>query len=342
MAKLTLAIVVFCQASSVATALPPKDEAELAGGVIEGFVSDNYDLSQCGIPIKELGDGGKEIIQGLSHFNMTKVSYGIDLIVEAIYDSVPDADARCKKVKHDVESIIGEVRKLHGPEDAIAHMVHNLLTDGVKIFGEISQMAHLIKDGAPFDAGMQMGMALRRTLVGESAPNPPNGSTPIPPAPKGSWKLVAVGAAVGLVSDDWIFLACGMGAKDVFENLPDAGKDLIQGLLHFNMTEVSDGIDLIVEAIYDAAPVAEARCKAMLHDVEATIDVIKQYHGVGDAIDHVVHNVLSDGEKIFRELSEMEGNADDHDYIHAGVQMGMALRRMLVGEPATSGKHIVV
>jgi len=342
MVRLSFVAVAFCLASS-SVALSPLAEGELALGVVEGFVSDSLDLTACissiGVGVAgEVVTAEKEITAGFSHLNMSEIESGL-LAVQQAMKKIPAAEASCKKVLHDVEAIVVQIKKLHGPEAMLDQIVHNLLTDGTKIFNEISKMANWMQLGGYMDAGQQLGMALRKTLVGETAPNPPNGSTPSPPRPKGSWKLVALGAAVGFVSDDWSFVGCGMGAKDVFSGLPQAGKDFIQGLKHLNMTEIAAGIKLIQAAI-KAAPGAEATCKAMMHQVEATINVIKQYHGLEDAIDHIVHNVLSDAEMIFAELSQMEANGKDGDYMNAGVQMGMAFRRMLVGEPPKASAQL--
>merc|ERR1719359_2337391 len=123
-------------------------------------------------------------------------------------------------------------------------------------------------------------MAVRRMLVGESAPNPPNGTTPAPtPAPAGTWKFVAVGAAVGFVSDDWAFTACGLEMATLFSgpsSLPQAGKDLFHGLKDFNVTEIEDAVKEAQKAI-EEIPQADARCEVVMRDVESIMAVIKQY-----------------------------------------------------------------
>merc|ERR1719183_2565727 len=172
------------------------------------------------------------------------------------------------------------IKEYDGVEDAVSHVVHNLLTDGQKIFEELSQMEYYGTDYV--NAGVQLGMALRRTLVGEAAPNPPNGTTPAPkPGPKGSWKVLAMGVAVGFVSDDFVFTACGYEMATLFSgpsSLVQAGEDFFHGLKDFNLTQIEAAAQEAQKAIKEI-PQAKAECMIVLHDVGSIMGVLKQYHG---------------------------------------------------------------
>jgi len=176
-------------------------------------------------------------------------------------------------------------------------------------------------------SGEHLGMALRRMLVGEL-----NGTTPLPPAPPHSMEPLLIGMAEGFISDSPDVMACGMSLMGEASDMKTAMGDLKKGITGLNLTEIKAGLQEIKTAI-DGAPAAKATCNVVRKDVTSIIKAMKQIKGPKDLVIHIVDHMFDDGENIFAELSAaIKAYKTGWDFMTAGQQLGMAFRRMLVGE----------
>lgn len=341
MVKLVLAVVALHLAASGAADIPPSFK-ELAIGAISGFVSDSSDGNTCGLSLlNETGDvkqAVEYIANGIRHKNLTDIEHALEKL-EAAIKGEKVLKAACMTTVADVKAIAKALKQIHGPTDFVVHVVRNVVDDGEKIFGELMTAEKAYKKAKDYlNAGKQMGMALRRMLVGESAPHPPNSTTsPKPPAP-GFKKTIAIGAAMGFVSDTPDVMSCATSLLGEGGDVKQALHDIEMGIKHRNLTDIEGALEEL-EAAIKGATGAVATCKKVEIDVKSIFKALKQIHGPKDLLVHVVKNFLDDGENIFGELV-----AADHayktgwDYMTCGQQLGMALRRMLVGEAVTM-KH---
>merc|ERR1712039_682156 len=122
--------------------------------------------------------------------------------------------------------------------------------------------------------------------------------------------------------------------------------DFEQGIRHLNSTDMEAAIKEFEAAVKRGASV-KATCataaKETVQDVEAIVRVLKSRKGPKDIILHSIDNLFDDGEKIFGELSAAGKVYKTADYMGSGRQLGMALRRILVGElPAAIAEASVV
>jgi hypothetical protein len=316
-------------------ALPPGSLEPLAIGFAQGFVSDNPDLQMCGMAVmSEVGEfkqAKTDLVKGIRTLNVTLVEVSLKEFSAAIHD-IPEAEAPCKRIVADIMALLHAFKKIHGPEDLIIQVLHHLFGDGELIFGEISAAEHAFKTGWDFmTAGQQLGEAIRRILIGELPPM--TTPAPVPPS-RHDVMHMAVGVAVGFVSDSPELLKCGADLAVEGGDFEQAVMDLKQGIMHLNMTDIKEAIQNIEAAVKEAS-VAKPDCKAAGEvakaDVKAIVEAIKKIHGIEGLIDNIVHNLFADGEIIFGELAAAEHAHRTKDAIGSGRQLGMALRRCLVG-----------
>lgn len=334
MARLTVSMVAFWHLAG-ARALPPGSLESLAIGAIQGFISDSPDVMTCGMAAISVGTDVKEaahdLKKGIMTMNLTDIDHGLDEAIAAI-EAGKATKATCDVVVKDVKAIQAKIRQIHGPKDLVKQMVENLFGDGDKIFAELAAAEHSYKSGWDYmTAGQQLGMALRRTLVGEL-----NGTKPGPPMPHNSWEQVAVGLAQGFISDGPDFMECGMGMMGEGIHLQHALQDIKKGIQGMNKSYVEEAVHELDAAVNGSAA-AKAKCKKLGADAKKIIGQLKKIHGPKDLVIHIVSNLFDDGEKIFGELAAAESAyKTGWDYMTAGTQLGMAFRRMLVGESNTT------
>merc|ERR1712228_189489 len=274
-----------------------------------------------------MGDFGK----GVTHFNMTEIEAAVQEVKDAI-DGIPTAEKSCKKVAADLGSILASIKKIKGPKDLVIHIVDNLFDDSEKIFGELAAAVHAYKTGWDYmTAGQQMGMSVRRLVVGEGTPSP--APTPTPPAAK---LQLFEGFAVGFISDKPVFMTCSQEVRTCATEFAQAVKDLESGFRHFNVTEIEDAVREFEMFTKCAAP-ARATCQAAIgvveNDVKAIVAALKAIKGPKDLVLKIVANFFSDSEDIFDELSAASKAFKAAEYMGSGRQLGMAFHRMLVGLP---------
>merc|ERR1719401_3334855 len=151
----------------------------------------------------------------------------------------------------------------------------------------------------------------------------------IPPA---ALKPLAIGFAEGFVSDGPELMMCGQLALGDGVNFEQALKDLKHGITHFNITEMEGALKEVKDVIA-AIPTAEKTCKTVLADLKNILASLRQIKGPKDLVIHIVDHMFEDSELIFAELAAAEhAYKTGWDYMTAGQQLGMSVRRMAIGE----------
>lgn len=156
----------------------PGCRGAVLAGVATGFISDSPRFLNCSKALShDLADfkqAAKALGEGLLHMNWTAVGSAIDElsgVIKEAQDSVPTCEASLKVTIKDIKAIVAGLKEIHGPKDLVMHILDNLFSDGENIFGELASAAASHKSKDCMDAGRYMGMAFRRTLVGEAKPN---------------------------------------------------------------------------------------------------------------------------------------------------------------------------
>lgn len=262
---------------------------------------------------------------------MTEIEKAIGEL-KVTFENIPTTEKTCKTVVKDLGAIIGSIRQIKGPKDLIIHIVDHLIGDGERIFGELAAADKAYKTGSDFmTVGQNMGMAVRRMVIGEGGDGPPP-----TPTPSGAKKEVFEGVVIGFISDNLDFVSCSQDARNEKQDFGNAVKDFELGLRHFNLTEIKEAVkdfEMFVKGI----KVTKAACKdavsSVENDVKAIISALRHIHGPKDLLLNLFHNVLSFGEDIFGELSRAAEAYRAAQYMGSGRELGMAFRRMLLGEP---------
>merc|ERR1712190_509131 len=113
-----------------------------------------------------------------------------------------------------------------------------------------------------------------------------------------------------------------------------AMEELVDGIKHFNFTIIEDAVEKFA-AIPKKAEHAVEECKdvpkIIVTNVKAIISAIRKFKGPKDAVIHIVDNLFADGETIFEELGEAGKDYKETKYMGSGHNLGMAFRRILVG-----------
>jgi len=291
-------------------------------------------VAMCGMLVAgDLADFAtalKDFKEGITSLNVTEIDHALETLKDGI-DGIPNTEKQCKAVAADLKTIIASMKQIKGPKDLVMQIVKHLFDDADKIFAELAAAERAYKTGWDFmTAGQQLGMSVRRMLIGEGGDSP----TPTPPAP-GAKKAIVEGIALGFISDNLDFLKCGEDLLSEGGDIDRALKDFEQGIRHFNATEIKEAVEQIEVAIKGAAS-TKATCKAasaeIKIDIKAIISALMKIHGPKDFVIHIVDNLFTDGAKIFGELAAAGKNYKATQYLSSGRELGMAFRRMVVGE----------
>merc|ERR1711920_395489 len=189
--------------------------------------------------------------------------------IKDVIAAVPTAEKTCKTVLTDLKNILASLRQIKGPKDLVIHIVDHMFEDSEQIFAELAAAEHAYKTGWDYmTAGQQLGMSVRRMLIGEGGDSP----TPTPPAP-GAKKSIVEGIALGFISDNLDFLKCGEDLLSEGGDIDRALKDFEQGIRHFNATEIKEAVEQIEVAIKGAAS-TKATCKAASAEIKIDIKAI--------------------------------------------------------------------
>merc|ERR1712136_83352 len=285
----------------------PEDTNQVLVGAVIGFVSDNETQTfQCVGSLLEDGTDVSgavgDLRKGLSSRNLTEISEALASISDLLNNQEGTRD-NCAVDENHVKIVLEALKKYHNPKALISHVV-----------GEF------VNDGDNFYAGANLGMALRKTLVGEFNAKPVEMT---------EWQLLLAGLPVGFLSDDAHLVQCGFGIISGFGDLKTGAQDLEQGLKEKNFTQVTNSLDELsagVQAALSDKPV----CKVDEAHFKSIMSAVKQNHSKQDIVAHLV----GDGENIFTDLAQADTAYLSGDALGAGIHIGMAFRRVLVAETA--------
>lgn len=299
-------------------------EPLVLGGIV-GFVSDNADLMTCGMgllqEVTDVKTAALDMEKAVKGRNMTMAGEALEKLVEA-FEKAPSARSTCKVDVDDMKAILRTLKKHHGLKDILS----NIVKDDDKIFGEFEAAGKAFKKGDYLTAGEQVGMAFRRALVAEALPN---ASLAIIDETV-SWKQILAGLAVGFVSDRSSDLVmCGMGMIGEVNELKQAVKDLEEAWKGKNITDVVEAVHAFGDVV-NKAPGAKETCKVDMTDLKSILRVLKEHHKPKD----ILSNLVNDEKNISGAIMAAEKDYKSGDFVDAGDQLGMALRKMLVGEAA--------
>merc|ERR1712136_589781 len=243
-----------------------------------------------------------DLRKGLSSRNLTEISEAVASISDLLNNQEGTKD-NCAVDEDHVKIVLEALKKYLNPLALISHVV-----------GEF------VNDGDNFNAGANLGMALRKTLVGEFNAEPVEMT---------EWQLLLAGLPVGFLSDDAHLVQCGFGIISGFGDLKTGAQDLEQGLKEKNLTQITNSLDELsagVKAALSDKPV----CKVDEAHFKSIMSAVKQNHSRQDIVAHLV----GDGENIFTGLAQADTAYLSGDALGAGIHIGMAFRRVLVAETA--------
>lgn len=220
------------------------------------------------------------------------------------------------------------------------HLGKDLIVNGEDIFTEISQAVSLWEKQSYRDAGMQIGLALEKLVVGGSASAAADHATLVMaavPALKHTWQYettvdVFEGVLQGFFSSSEFpeLKSCANNTVDAYEQLKDAFDKL-----HLS-AEASDtikqGLQDIATALGDLKQ-AMTECKASVSEIQQFADTLQT--GFEHPVKFVYHlgkDLVVNGKDIFDEISQAVSLWEKQSYRDAGVQIGSALALLINGD----------
>jgi len=168
MARVFAVLSGFCAAGHTALALPAADAAHIAGGVVEGFLSDQPDLKTCIVGSATTVKDVDMAVQDFEKRDAADVAQGLRLLADAL-DEFPTAMKSCKAAEADVKRIEDALEQIHSPRQFAYHFGKDLLVNHHDIFMEIKKAVADYKAKSFEDFGVQIGTALRKVIVGSTA-----------------------------------------------------------------------------------------------------------------------------------------------------------------------------
>jgi len=322
MARRLLSVSAFSLIS--ASAHTTSEPSQVLVGAVIGFVSDNETQTfQCVGSLLQDGtdvsDALADVKHGLKSRNLTELADAVKSVSDLLSHKASTKE-KCAVDEEHLNIVLEALKKYHNPKALISHIVGEFVNDGENIFGKMAVADHDYLGGDKFNAGAQLGMALRKTLVGEFNADQVDMT---------EWQLLLAGLPVGFLSDDAHLVQCGLGMISGFGDLKTGAQDLEQGLKENNATKVADGINEMMAAVKQA-PGDDATCKVDEAHFKSIMSAFEKNHSRQDIVAHMV----GDGENIFTDLAQADTAYLSGDALGAGIHIGMAFRRVLVAEAA--------
>jgi len=152
--------------------------------------------------------------------------------------------------------------------------------------------------------------------------------------PSADEKQLAIGIASGFISDKQVLMMCVMGAAAEITEFKTSLVVLQEALttMPINVTKIEEAVDGVEEAAQNI-PLLTGACQPLKSAVQDLSRAFGRLHGPGNMMIHMLDHLVEGGDKIFAELAEADKYyKTGQNYIPAGENLGMAFRRMLVGE----------
>mmetsp|Transcript_73153 Transcript_73153/g.174330 ORF Transcript_73153/g.174330 Transcript_73153/m.174330 type:complete len:525 (+) Transcript_73153:106-1680(+) len=160
-------LTVFLAAAAAVGAAGAKPSG-LVEGVLEGFISDRADLKQC---IEASEKPINDLEEALKDLKDKDISDGLQEAGKAI-SALGMVLQTCDAPEEDVKEIREALKQIHGPHDLVRHGAKNLMQYHDDIVQEMEASHKACKSQRFEECGRQLGMALRRIVVGEGSPAP--------------------------------------------------------------------------------------------------------------------------------------------------------------------------
>jgi len=139
-------------------------------GALAGFFdsSEFRDLKSCANDTVSAYDEIKAAIDNIEQKTGSSVEQGIKDLGAAL-TNLKDGLATCKAAEAEIESFVKVIEQFKSPAQFAYHVGKDLLVNGKDIYSEITTAVSDWKSESYRDAGIQIGLALNKLLVGETA-----------------------------------------------------------------------------------------------------------------------------------------------------------------------------
>lgn len=135
---------------------------------MEGFLSDQPDLKSC------IGDSDLAMVDVVEGFqdilkrDLPDMADGLRKIADAL-DALPGAMKACNASESDIKDIVNVLKSIKGLKDLATHVVDDLRVNFKDILSEFEVAVNGYQHEQYESCGKQLGMALRRIVVGTSS-----------------------------------------------------------------------------------------------------------------------------------------------------------------------------
>jgi len=163
--------VLFALAATVAASpsAPSLKPGKIAEGFLEGFLSDQPDLKSC------VGGSSltlEDVEEALGDIRQLHVVKGLRRLAEAL-NGIPVAMKECRATAADVRDTIHTLTTLGGPVQLALHSSADALTYFGDVLEELKAATNGCGDGQYEYCGKELGLALRRIIVGKASTHEP-------------------------------------------------------------------------------------------------------------------------------------------------------------------------
>jgi len=196
---MVLCTVSACLAAPTANTWKWEVTVDVFEGSIEGFFSEFQSFKTCANDTVEAYDQIRTAVTLLEKKTPESVLKGIKDLGVA-FGALKDGLVECKAVKAELDSFVNALEQFKTPSSFAFHVGKDLLVNGKDIYAEITQAISLWKAQRYQDAGIRIGEALNKLIVGDKwrayALNPTSFNEAPTPKSKCALKCTAEALAV--------------------------------------------------------------------------------------------------------------------------------------------------
>jgi hypothetical protein len=149
-------------------------------GTLEGFFAGSRfaDLKNCANDTVDTFEDIKSAVSLLEKKTPSSVLAGLKDLGKA-YGALKDGLVKCKAAEAEIQAFVKAIEQFKTPEQFAFHVGKDLLVNGRDIYAEVKQAVADFKSQNYLNAGVQIGEALNKLIVGTEFAAPPPKPTPL-------------------------------------------------------------------------------------------------------------------------------------------------------------------
>eukprot|EP00388_Colpodella_angusta_P009701 GDKJ01025674.1.p1 GENE.GDKJ01025674.1~~GDKJ01025674.1.p1 ORF type:complete len:882 (-),score=268.10 GDKJ01025674.1:304-2949(-) len=298
-----------------------KEVADVAIGLVEGFISEYKDLKLCVQDLQTLVPHLAPIVKKLSeHKSITDVKEALKALADLFKTEVLPAMKECKGAAEDIKALIDAFNKISNPKSFIFEMGRHIIVNGKDIIHEISNLISAFKTQDYRSVGFNIGLMVKQIVIGELE---------MEQLALQATKAVDItkGVVHGFFKESPQIDACINASSDLIPKLAHA----VELLRSKTLDGVKNGLAELGKILHDDFANSLKECKDSQEELKALLDALKAIQNPKEFFYTIGKHLIVNNKDILQETVNAINAYKAEDFETFGFNVGLALHQTLIG-----------